>query len=43
MGEHFKHRQAMLSILTPEQKTQLEQNDEFRQTGGPDGRRDSKR
>lgn len=25
MGEHFKMRQEMLSVLTPEQKTQLEQ------------------
>ena len=25
MGEEFKNRQEMLSILTPEQKTQLEQ------------------
>jgi periplasmic protein CpxP/Spy len=25
MGEHFKLRQEMLSVLTPEQKTQLEQ------------------
>jgi protein CpxP len=25
MGEHFKARQEMLSVLTPEQKTQLEQ------------------
>ncbi|HZE72406.1 MAG TPA: Spy/CpxP family protein refolding chaperone [Pyrinomonadaceae bacterium] len=42
MGEHFKHRQAMLSILTPEQKTQLEQKrTEFKnRRGGPDGRRD---
>lgn len=28
MGEHFKMRQEMLAVLTPEQKTQLEQRRE---------------
>jgi Spy/CpxP family protein refolding chaperone len=35
MGEQFKMRQEILSVLTPEQKTQLEQKRaEFKARGG---------
>ncbi len=40
MGEEFKHRQEMLSVLTPEQKTQLEQKRaEFKAKRGQRGER----
>jgi protein CpxP len=40
MGEEFKHRQEMLSVLTPDQKTQLEQKRaEFKARRGQRGER----
>jgi len=40
MGEQFKMRQEMLSLLTPEQKTQFEQKRaEFKQRGNERGHR----
>jgi periplasmic protein CpxP/Spy len=42
MGEQFKMRQAMLTVLTPEQKTQLEQRrSEFEGKRGERGRHKS--
>lgn len=42
MGEQFKMRQAMLSVLTAEQKAQLEQRrSEFKAKGGERGHRKS--